>query len=157
MKMPDVPKLACAMIISAAYLWSGPTALSQPAAYCDAQARDFANSYNSSGPDIVGGALAGALGGAALGGVLGGKRKSVGRGALIGAGAGTAAGVANTSGRWQQDYNYAYQRCMVATDRTRAPPAGTQAWLDYCSAKYRSFDPASGLYLSYSGNYKPCR
>ncbi|MDP9139131.1 MAG: BA14K family protein [Pseudomonadota bacterium] len=108
------------------------------------------------GQNIAGGAVAGASGGAPLAGVSNGKRKSVGRGALIAAAAGAAAAT-DTAARWQQDYNYAYQRCMAATDRRRAPPAGTPAWQDYCSARYRSFDPVSGMYLSYSGSYKPCR
>jgi hypothetical protein len=30
-------------------------------------------------------------------------------------------------------------------------------WVAYCSAKYRSFDPRSGLYLGYDGQYHPCR
>lgn len=30
-------------------------------------------------------------------------------------------------------------------------------WLAYCSAKYRSFDPASGTYLGYDGRLHPCR
>jgi hypothetical protein len=151
------PKLPRVLIVSTVLIGSAAPAHGQPAAYCDAQARNFANSYNSPGANVVTGALSGALGGAVLGGVLGGKRKSVGRGALIGAGVGTATGAANAADRWQQDYSYAYQRCMVATDRRSAPPAGTPAWLDYCSAKYRSFDPDSGLYLSYSGDYRPCR
>ena len=150
MVKPDAPKLAGAALVSATLLWSGSPVLGQPAPYCEAQAREFADSYNSAGGET------GALAGPALGGVGNGKRKSVGRGALIGAPAETP-GVADTAGRWQQDYNYAYQRCMAATDRRKAPPAGTSAWLDYCSAKYRSFDRASGLYRSYAGNYKPCR
>ena len=155
--MGSLRKIANATVACAALIWCAPQAIGQPAAYCDDQARSFANSYNSAGGDVVGGALAGAAGGAILGGIISGKRKSVGRGALIGAGVGGVAGAANASSRWQQDYDYAYERCMTATNRRTAPPAGTQAWLDYCAARYRSFDPVSGLYLSYSGAYKPCR
>lgn len=44
----------------------------------------------------------------------------------------------------------------------RAPVAGPgvgdrQAWLDYCRSKYRSFNPATGMYRTYSGEYRPCR
>jgi hypothetical protein len=131
--------------------------LGQPAAYCDAQARQFADSYRSPGRTVVSSALAGTIGGAVVGGIVGGKRKSVGRGALMGAGGGATLGLAGATVRWQQDYDYAYARCMTATNRKTAPPAGTPAWLDYCSAKYRSFDPDSGQYLAYSGVLKPCR
>ena len=30
-------------------------------------------------------------------------------------------------------------------------------WVAYCSSKYRSFDPATGLYFGYDGQYHPCR
>ncbi|MFO1088364.1 MAG: BA14K family protein [Hyphomicrobiales bacterium] len=35
--------------------------------------------------------------------------------------------------------------------------ADNAAWLDYCRSKYRSFNPATGLYRSTSGELKPCR
>jgi hypothetical protein len=31
-----------------------------------------------------------------------------------------------------------------------------QDWLAYCTARYRSFDPASGTYLGYDGERHPC-
>jgi hypothetical protein len=37
------------------------------------------------------------------------------------------------------------------------PRPGSEAWYDYCEAKYRSFDPDTGMYLSNSGYWKPCR
>jgi hypothetical protein len=30
-------------------------------------------------------------------------------------------------------------------------------WIAYCSSKYRSFNPATGLYLGYDGQYHPCQ
>jgi BA14K-like protein len=36
-------------------------------------------------------------------------------------------------------------------------PAGDANWLAYCSQKYRSFDPASGTYLSHDGNRYMCQ
>lgn len=33
----------------------------------------------------------------------------------------------------------------------------TSDWVSYCSAKYRSYNPATNLYLGYDGNYHPCR
>ena len=32
----------------------------------------------------------------------------------------------------------------------------TQAWLDSCSRRYRSFDPASGTYVGFDGRVHPC-
>ena len=37
------------------------------------------------------------------------------------------------------------------------PQPYTNAWYRYCAAKYRSFDPASGTFMSYSGVRKLCR
>lgn len=37
------------------------------------------------------------------------------------------------------------------------PRPWTPAWYRYCAAKYRSFNPETGYYLSYSGRYKFCR
>lgn len=39
----------------------------------------------------------------------------------------------------------------------RAPSPGSRAWHDYCSARYRSFDPYSGTYQPYHGPRRPCR
>lgn len=38
-----------------------------------------------------------------------------------------------------------------------APAGGDEEWLAYCSQRYRSFDPASGTYLSYDGNRYVCQ
>ena len=38
-----------------------------------------------------------------------------------------------------------------------AGDADRQGWLDYCRAKYRSFDPATGMYRATSGELRPCR
>ena len=32
----------------------------------------------------------------------------------------------------------------------------TQAWLDSCSRRYRSFDPVSGTYRGFDGVVRPC-
>ena len=37
------------------------------------------------------------------------------------------------------------------------PEPWTPEWYDYCAAKYRSFNPQTGYYLSYSGRYRFCR
>lgn len=33
----------------------------------------------------------------------------------------------------------------------------TPAWYSYCSQRYRSFNPNTGYFLAYSGNYVFCR
>ncbi len=38
-----------------------------------------------------------------------------------------------------------------------APEPFTAEWHAYCAAKYRSFDPTTGLYLAYSGVHRMCR
>ena len=37
------------------------------------------------------------------------------------------------------------------------PSRGSAEWNAQCAAKYTSFDPATGMYKSYSGKTKPCR
>lgn len=34
---------------------------------------------------------------------------------------------------------------------------GSQAWVDYCYSKYRSFDEYSGTYMGYDGRRHACR
>ena len=34
---------------------------------------------------------------------------------------------------------------------------GSDDWVAYCSAKYRSFDPDTGTYVTYEGEQLPCR
>jgi hypothetical protein len=38
-----------------------------------------------------------------------------------------------------------------------APQPFTSEWHAYCAAKYRSFDPTTGMYLAYSGAHRMCR
>ncbi|WP_371681864.1 MULTISPECIES: BA14K family protein [Stappiaceae] len=37
------------------------------------------------------------------------------------------------------------------------PAPWSPAWYNYCSRKYRSFNPNTGYFLAYSGQYKFCR
>lgn len=41
-------------------------------------------------------------------------------------------------------------------DKPQEIVPGTQRWYDYCTNKYRSFDPETGTYTAYSGEKKPC-
>ena len=38
-----------------------------------------------------------------------------------------------------------------------APEPWTRDWYDYCSSRYRSFDPRSGTFRDYDGYRKMCR
>jgi hypothetical protein len=134
-------------------------AQSRSPASCDRYARDYANSRQNTAGDLLGGAVVGAVGGALLGGIVG--KNKVDNGLAIGAGVGALGGAANSNSKWQKRYNRAYADCMNASYQAPAnygaPPAGTPAWYDYCRAKYRSFNSRTGLYLSTSGQYKPCQ
>lgn len=82
-------------------------------------------------------------------------------------------GGAGADERYRDAYNEAYSECM---DRERVaymprhrtvvtryetvgvrPEAGSDEWIAYCSAKYRSFDPDTGTYVTYEGDTLPCR
>jgi hypothetical protein len=52
----------------------------------------------------------------------------------------------------------------VIAGANAAPPVayaprygGGADWIAYCSSKYRSFNPNTGLYLGYDGQYHPCQ
>lgn len=53
-----------------------------------------------------------------------------------------------------------YRERVVVQDRVvvdERPEAGSDEWVAYCSAKYRSFDPDTGTYVTYEGETLPCR
>ncbi len=138
------------------------TASAQSAAHCDDVARHKA-SRHANGAGVVGGAVTGAVTGAIIGGIIDGGR-GAGRGAAIGGGVGVLGGALNESASWQDAYNYHYHRCMNRTrrpvraiNRGHAPRPWTRAWYRYCADKYRSFNPETGRYLAYSGQYRMCR
>jgi hypothetical protein len=55
-------------------------------------------------------------------------------------------------------YDSAYYRARVYSTPSPyvATDGYTQAWLDSCSRRYRSFDPVSGTYVGYDGLAHPC-
>ncbi|WP_436637335.1 BA14K family protein [Microbaculum sp. FT89] len=146
--------IACAALVS---LGMAGNAAAQSHASCDAYARDYAKRV-SSGTEVLGGAAVGAVGGAIIGGIIGGSR-GAGTGALIGGGTGAVGGAATHAQRYQNAYDTAYYNCM---NQRAAQPAGgmqpwTPAWYQYCSSKYRSFDPNTGYYTTYSGQKRFCQ
>ena len=40
--------------------------------------------------------------------------------------------------------------------RTARPAAWTAQWYQYCAIRYRSFDPQTGYYTTYSGRRQLC-
>ena len=135
-------------------------------AYCDAYARDVADSRVSGG-DVLAGTVGGAIGGAFLGAIIDGK-EGAGKGAIIGAAGGTVLGAAGADGKWHRVYRKAYADCMDMYEPRpivyRQPPPkpagalepGSEAWNDYCAAKYTSFDRKTGLYTGKSGKPHTC-
>jgi uncharacterized protein YcfJ len=145
-------------------------------AYCHDYADDYARSRT--GGNALGGAFGGAAAGAILGAIIDGGR-GAGRGALIGGGTGLIFGAIGEAHGYEQAYDRAFDDCIREHDRLdnanqavynnnqtgyqsggyqgAAPEPWTDAWYDYCSAKYRSFDADSGYYLAYSGTYRFCQ
>lgn len=150
-------------------------------AYCDAYARDVANSRVSGG-DVLAGTIGGALGGAFVGAVIDGG-EGAGRGAIIGGVGGTVLGAAGADSKWHRVYRKALADCMdmyeprpavykkvvykkpvskkAVYKKQVARPAeplepGSEAWNDYCDAKYNSFNSETGLYTAKSGKQRPC-
>ena len=77
--------------------------------------------------------------------------------AIIGFGAGAVVGsaIANSQPR----YYAPAPRYYAPAPRYVAPRrvVHTNNWHAYCASKYRSYNPATGMYLSYSGQYRYCR
>lgn len=134
-------------------------AAAQSRAYCDQYARDYANRNTRTGNNVVGGAVGGAI----VGGVIGSVTGSWGRGAAIGSGVGAATGLGKSSVDWDRNYRYAYNECIRGRVRVKQAPARgryepwSPEWYDYCSAKYRSFNPKTGYFTTYGGEQRFCR
>ena len=152
--------LSSALVLAMAVL-QAPAANARSAHYCDSEARAYA-ARHADGRGFVGGAVGGAITGAIIGSIVDGGR-GAGRGAAIGGGVGALGGAVHESQAWQDAYHYAYDRCMRASYRAPArarydrPEPWTDEWYDYCSAKYRTFNPDTGRYRAYSGKYRLCR
>ena len=111
--------------------------------------------------NVVGGALAGAALGGVFGAITGnGHASNIGTGLAVGAATGGVLGAASGNGRYdRQAYDRAYWRCMRnASYQTyqMSPPHAYGRAVAYCSARYRSYNPATGLFLSTSGAYRQC-
>ena len=97
-------------------------------------------------------AVSGGLLGAGTGALIGGAAGSAGTGALIGGLGGAAIGAATDP----RDFNLGPPPWRTARGY-RVERYASDDWLNYCSRRYRSFDPASGTYLGYDGYRHYCR
>ncbi len=62
-------------------------------------------------------------------------------------------GVVHVRPTYQQRVVYRQRPVVVHT----RPQPWTAAWYSYCSNRYRSFNPNTGYFLAYSGQYRFCR
>lgn len=162
MSLNTLNSTALAAVLLAASLGTYiQSASAQSRHYCDRQARAYASDH-ANGAGVVGGAVGGAVTGAIIGSIIDGG-KGAGRGAAIGGGLGAVGGAVHESKAWRSAYNRAYHRCMAANHQAPAqarydrPEPWSDEWYDYCADKYRSFNPDTGRYLTYSGRYRLCR
>jgi uncharacterized protein YcfJ len=134
---------------------------------CKDYAYEQAYRSGSSGKKLVRGALGGAVIGGAAGAILGkGKGRNIGKGALLGGVAGTVFGASRERRGYvdQAAYEQAYADCIESSyndgvDRRyerRQEHRRIRSEVEYCSERYRSYDPSTGMFLSYSGEYLPC-
>lgn len=131
------------------------TASAASAAYCDNQARQYANS--KAGGNAIAGGVIGGIGGAIAGTLLGGKGGTA-PGAIIGGVGGVVVG----GSTWQKYYNQVYYQCVnqapvYQQQPAYAPPVGSQAWKQQCAQKYKSFQWDTGYYLGFDGGYHVCK
>lgn len=150
----------------AAALGAGVVATSVDSAHaqeqrCHREAKRIADSRMNRGEAALGSGIGGAAVGAIIGGVLGGG-KGAGRGAIIGGSTGAVGGALGSGPKWQRIYDKAYEDCMDRYEpvRARAPEPvyrsgpiepWTDAWFDWCTERYRSFNPRTGTYTGYDG------
>lgn len=80
------------------------------------------------------------------------KRSDSGAGIALGA-AGLILGLGALAATTQSQRRYA----PAPAYRGGSPEPWTRAWYQYCSAKYRSFEPDTGQYTTYSGYKRFCR
>jgi uncharacterized protein YcfJ len=126
-------------------------------AYCDDYARR-ASFRHGNADHVVGSAIGGAVIGGILGAVTGnGHASNVATGAAIGGVAGGTLGAASNGGHYDPAaYDEAFANCMDSGQRFYERPVRYSRGVDYCIARYRSYNPDTGLYLSSSGRWRRC-
>jgi uncharacterized protein YcfJ len=149
------------MIATGALAMLAATAPAEAASRAD-RCEDYAyrQAWRSGNPDAVGqGAVTGAIAGGVLGAILGkGRGRNIVGGAIVGTAAGAALGAGHSGDGYisRRAYRIAYRDCMnrgnVVTYRSQYRDDAVQ----YCMDKYQSYNPDTGLYLTYSGRYRHC-
>jgi len=136
------PLLGAAALVALAAVFSTSAANAGPAS-CSAYARDIAASEA--------------------------PRRGLIDGVVIGTLDTVFTGGAGADERYRHAYDNAYTDCMnservayVVPRREHVvvgvhPAVGTEEWVSYCSAKYRTFDADTGMYVTYTGESVPCR
>lgn len=136
--------------------------------YCHRQAKRKSKRAQRPGEAALGAGLGSAAVGAIIGGIVGGG-KGAGRGAIIGGSVGAVSGAVASSGERDRIYNQIFDDCMAGYTPeparvyseppvyAEAPEPWTDEWYDYCRSKFRSFNPETGRYKTYSGHYRLCR
>jgi BA14K-like protein len=135
------------------------TTASAQSRFCDREASRYANRQPGPGESAVAGGIIGGLTGAIIGGAIGGHH-GAGTGAAIGGGVGVVSGLARGSAGWQRAYDRAYADCInhrSRPSRVHGPAPWSDEWYEYCAAKFRSFNPDTGKYRTYSGHLRTCR
>ena len=127
-------------------------------AYCDDYARRAA--YRGTDPNaVVGGAVTGAILGGAFGAITGnGQASNIGTGVAVGGVTGGVLGAAGSQGHYdRRTYDQVYWNCMNRSNfRVIDRPIRHSRNRDWCISRYRSYNPATGIYLSASGQYRHC-
>jgi uncharacterized protein YcfJ len=104
------------------------------------------------------GAVAGAVTGGVLGAILGkGKGKNIVGGAIAGTAAGAVLGGATARGDGyinRKAYRRAYRDCMAENRAIRVRQYDDD--VEYCISRYRSYNPDTGYYRTYSGQLRAC-
>ena len=171
--MKQIALLSCAAAFAGMMFVTTDAAVSEAGAqsredYCHRVAKRRAHRAHRPGEAALGAGLGSAALGAIIGGIAGGGR-GAGRGAIIGGSVGAVGGAVASGAKRERIYEAEFERCMVAYQRPArqpvyaapepeyAPEPWTDEWYDYCRRKFRSFNPQTGRYKTYSGHYKLCR
>jgi uncharacterized protein YcfJ len=147
---------ALAMLFTAAPIQAQAQSLG---AKCEDYAYRVAYRSGSRDRNIGQGAVGGAVVGGLLGAVIGkGRGKNIVGGAIAGTAAGAVLGATGSSRDGYVDrraYRIAYNDCIDRNRVVRVREYRNDD-VEYCLSRYRSYNPRTGLYRTYSGELRPC-
>jgi hypothetical protein len=155
-------KMSTAVAVAATLVLLSPaSATASPRDYCESYARDIV-AQRASGTGILTGATQGAVRVAKAGDASEGQDSALERVQEV---------MARDYEQALNDCIAQYEAAPAVTEVSVAPEApkprklvqsaklepGSQEWVAYCTAKYKSFNADAGTYTSYSGVERPCR